>query len=247
MALKGSTKPLADNIAKTAIADHSEPVPASEDTPWETEGEAEQATAVVEQAAPASTAVAAPRGGFLSNVAGAEQDDGFSALDTEIGFGSFPMVKLDKSTFVIEGQEYPELRVRMHQARSKWILKRSNSQDDDNFVYSYDNVTATSGQTLASLRKEWAAEGFKEPISNMYMEVAAQVLSEGKHFDKLVLLNVAPASVKRLGGYRAELKIRGRSLSSVVTRCYPGDLIKISPKISFHPWNFEFISDIAPE
>lgn len=250
MALKGSAKPLSENeaAAKTQIQDQT--VPAAEDLPWkeeevsgETQDSQPSANAPVPAAPATGTAVSAARapGSFLAKVG--QEDDGFSALDDQIGFGSFPMAKLDKNTFVIENSEYTELLVIMLQARSKWILK----VDDENFVYSYDNVNDLSGKSLEQVKREWRAQGLKDSTTSMYMEVAARVLSEGKHQGKLVLLNVAPASVKRLGGYRAELAIQKRTLSQVVTRIFPGALIKINPKISFHPWNFEFSRDVTED
>lgn len=246
MALKGATKPMTENSpeTKTVIQDHSEE---GSDLPWKEEEGAEPMYSAAEEehppvaAAQPSKAVAAPSGGFLANVGGA--DDGFGALDDQIGFGSFPMVKLDKNTFVIENAEYSELLAVMFQARSKWIYK----VDDENFVYSYDNVNDLSGKPLSAKIREWKAQGLGDHSSSMYMEVAAKIVSEGKHKGKLVLLNVAPASVKRLGGYRAELKFKNRTLSQVVTRIYPGSLIKLNAKISFHPWNFEFSRDVADE
>jgi hypothetical protein len=59
---------------------------------------------------------------------------------------------------------------------------------------------------------------------------------------ELVLLNVAPASVSRLAGYKQRLKIRGQKLNEVITKLTLGK--KLTPKggkKTFYPWEFKLV------
>ena len=238
MALKGKTEALAENVK---VEDQSEAVAETTTEAWEEQAEvaAEETQALVQAASPATELTAPKKTGGLMAAVGAA-DDGFDALDDEIGFGSFPMVKLDKSKFVIDKAEYDEFHAVILSARPKWVYKA----DDDHLLYSYDQVYDTSGKTIEAVKAEWKADGVSTAISvSKYMECASKVVSEGAHQGRIVLLSVAPASVKRLGGYRAELKLTGKSLGKVVTRIFPGDKVQINPKISFYPWNFELVGN----
>lgn len=236
MALKGTTQALPENeIKDSTVAVAEAPAPA-QIPEWE-----QQAQAISESqpsqavAVQSSTTAVVPATTNRGIVAGAKVDDGFSALDEEIGFGSFPMVKLDKDVFVVEKAEHREFLCRIIGARPKWVYKA----DDDHLAYSYDQVVSTSGKDLKAIQAEWKANGLKDVEVSKYMECAAQFLTPGDHFEKLVLLSVAPASIKRLGGYRAELQITGQKLDETVTRVFPGAKVQVNPKISFYPWNFE--------
>lgn len=233
MALKGTSQALPEN----QIKDNTVPVTEAPAPEWEAQAEvlaeapASQNLAVQ---APSTTAVV-PATSNHGIVAGAKVDDGFNALDDEIGFGSFPMVKLDKDVFVVEKAEHREFLCKIMGARPKWVYKA----DDDHLAYSYDQVFTTSGKDLKAVQAEWKANGLPNVEISKYMECAAQFLTPGDHYEKLVLLSVAPASIKRLGGYRAELQITGHKLNETVTRVFPGAKVQVNPKISFYPWNFE--------
>lgn len=255
MALKGkpAVAPVAEALAEnvTTIVDQSTEatIPA-----WEQEAqqlEADNPIAVVEQPQTQALEVAAaPKGTSVMNALSDGEDDGFGALDDQIGFGSFPMVKLDKNMFIVERAEFQTLDVRLMSARPKYAFKakkdsnpKTKANDDDPMVYSYDGVTATSGLSLEAIKKEWAAEGFPHAEKSTYMECAAEVVSDNQYKGRIVLLNVAPASTKRLGGYRAEVKLKGHKLSDVVTTIFPGDKIEIDSKKSFYPWNFKLAAN----
>ena len=228
--------------ASTALQDHSE------DAPWE-EGQDGAQAAAQAPAAPAA-APAAPRAGTTVAAPDATggksgigaiavlQNDGFGDLDEEIGFGSFPIIKLDKNKFVVEEEEVDEFHCVMLQSRDKWIYKA----DDDNLFYSTDNEHDSAGRTVEERINEWVAAGFKrEKIeSRKYKEVAVKML-DTKLAGSMALLSVPPASVRRLGGYRAEVGVaHGVTLRQVVTKVLPGAKVQVNPKISFYPWNFKF-------
>lgn len=250
MALKPKTTPLNENEklsdTTTAVADAP-----NQEVPWGEQAEAmaenTKASEVVPHvAASPGTAVSAPAAApSRSFLQASAQDDGFSALDDQIGFGSFPIVKLDGSDFIVEKSEYEELNVVLHSARAKYLYK-AGPKDADPIFYSYDKIKDTSGASVESRLKEWKAEGFSNPTESMYMECAATVLSEGAHQGRIVLLSVAPSSVKRLGGYRAELAIKGKQLSQVITRVFPGDKITTVSKKTYNPWNFSYVGPYTP-
>lgn len=254
MALKGkpAVAPVAEALAEnvTTIVDQSTEAA----TPaWEQETEQLEASnpiAVVEPPKEQALEVTKPKGTSVMSALNKGEDDGFGALDDQIGFGSFPMVKLDKNKFVVERSEFDTLDVRLMSARPKYAFKakvdsnpKTKASDDDPMVYSYDGVTATSGISLDAIKKEWAAQGFMHAEKSTYMECAAEIVSENQYEGRIVLLNVAPASTKRLGGYRAEVKLKGHKLSDVVTTIFPGDKIEIDSKKNFYPWNFKLAAN----
>lgn len=254
MALKGkpAVAPVAEALSENAptVTDQSTEaaVPA-----WEQEAqqlEAANPVAVVEQPQAQALEVSKPKGTSVMNALSDGEDDGFGALDDQIGFGSFPMVKLDKSMFVVERAEFSSLDVRMLSCRPKHAFKakvdtnpKTKAGDDDPMVYSYDGVVSTSGISIEAIRKEWAAQGFPHAEKSTYMEVAAEVISDNQYKGRIVLLNVAPASTKRLGGYRAEIRLKGHKLSDVTTTIFPGDKVELDAKKSFYPWNFKLAAN----
>lgn len=254
MALKGksATAPVAEALAENAptVTDQS----SEATTPaWEQEAqqlETSNPVAVVEQPQAQALEAAKPKGTSVMSALNNGEDDGFGALDDQIGFGSFPMVKLDKNKFVVERAEFDTLDVRLMSARPKYAFKakvdsnpKTKASDDDPMVYSYDGTSATSGISLDAIKKEWAAQGFMHAEKSTYMECAAEVISDNQYKGRIVLLNVAPASTKRLGGYRAEVRLKGHNLSDVVTTIFPGDKIEIDSKKNFYPWNFKLAAN----
>ena len=220
------------------LQDHSEP---AGDTPWDDTPATAPAATVTQAPAPVPAPSNAPAVRPTNMVSQVTQNDGFEDLDGEIGFGSFPIVKLDKDKFEVDGESLDEFDCVMLQARNKWIYKVKNGDEEDMF-YSYDEQTDTSGRSIQDRYSQWAAEGYdvtKVEIRK-YLEVMVKMLS-GKLADSLALLSVPPASVKRFGGYRAEVAMaHKRQLNSVITTCTKGTKVQINPKISFYPWNFKF-------
>lgn len=223
-----------------ALQDHSE---APSDTPWSDD-------AVPDALAPTQVSTGAVRppvttgnaGGVMAGLSG----DGFDSLDNQIGFGSFPIIKLDKDKFDVNGEQLDDFDCVMLQARSKWIHK-VGEKDNESIFYSYDNEHDTGGRTVTSRYAEWKNEGYdvKSVDVREYMEVMVKVI--GTSLDgQLALLSVPPASVKRLGGYRAETRLsKGAKLNEVITKCTKAPLVKISAKVSFYPWNFKFVSKLS--
>lgn len=201
----------------------------------------ETAKEVVTVAEPNVPAVrsAEPKGMAVSH---RQDDDGFGAsMDKDLGFGSFPIVKLNEGKLQTEDQEFDELKVKALRAQSKHLIKaRAGQEDGIPFVYSYDGQVATDGRTVADHIREWMDDGDLErghdPITSEYKEVVVEI-QEGPLAGEIVILNVAPASKARLAGYNAKLRLKGKDITQVVT------LVKAGPKIdkgkkSFRPWDF---------
>lgn len=183
----------------------------------------------------------------------APSDDGFGDLDDQIGFGSFPIVKLDKDKFIVGDASLDQIDCIIMSVRKKYLFKvkqGSGDNEQESICYSYDGIHDTSGNPLSSVFEEWKEEGFEsDPSRSDYMEAVAQLADEaaGELNGQLVLLSVPPASVKRLAGYRAQLKVVYRQKpQQVITRCMKAPLVKITPKISFYPWDFKKVGN-APE
>lgn len=244
----------AKNVENTAAAPAA---PKVEDTtkaadPVEEEEEeevAEETATGSEDDTPAAAVPAVP-GNHPMAAAKEVVQDGFNSLDNKLGFGSFPIVKLDKDVF-FRGEKNigKEVHCIMMGARSKFLYKEKGVRNTKNLFYTYDHVTHGTGTKVADTLREWKVKGI-EVEQKEYQEVIAmhlEPLANGK-FKPIghVLLNVPPASASRLGGYRMEVtQFMGKPLSGVVTVCKAGDLVKMQND-SFYPWNFEYHSDVPP-
>jgi hypothetical protein len=179
-------------------------------------------------------------------------DDSFDDLDQDLGFGSFPMVKLDKDVFVTsDGDEFDHLDVILKRMSRKTLIKARAGQDDDiPFVYTYNNETALDGRSVADHLREWREDGDMpagaDPIKAEYLEVLAEVCGSGNEaYDgEMVILNIAPASKRRLAGYKLKLQAKGLAMHKVVTRVIAGAKITKGNK-SFHPWDFKLVGKLG--
>lgn len=203
-----------------------------------------------------STAIAAPSGGALAAapMQPAERDD-HDDLDGEIGFGSFPVLKLQNGTFVIDDVELGNnVDLILISSRKKWIIKEK-AQDTTNLVYSYDQrtVAGSTDETIEERIAKWAEEGVD--VTNLerkrYQEVVAVVVGSEKNYDKftkeLVLCSVPPASVRRLAGHRAKVKtLYNLKLGDIVTQAFKGRQLKGGNNKVFNPWDFKVVRKAKP-
>jgi hypothetical protein len=190
---------------------------------------------------PAGTSAAGDR------VLGELADEGFEGLD--IGFGSFPIVRLtDKNFSTNDGDSLGETFLCiMHATRTKWLYKAEDSNECDEFVYSYDQETTTSGnKTIDEVTAEWAAQGYDNPVWKKYLDITAQRVDYNtKQIGEVVILSVPKTSVARLTGYITTLKLgRRMSPSEVVTQVYAGQKVTAAKK-PFYPWAFKAYADVA--
>lgn len=244
--------PAASNVENASPAP-AEATPTLHDTSVPVE-EAAAAPVPQVQSAP-SHAVAAPLPaipghGGLPAIAD-DEDDGFSNLDDRMGFGSFPIIKLDKNLFALGDRDIgSEIFVQLLGSRDKTFYKERGKAKSEYMFYTYDNIKDISGRDVAAVLAEWKAKGI-DWDTKAYSECVAKLLKKtatGFEAAGVVLLNVAPASVARLSGYRFEIKnFKHKKVGQVITRVFPGDKITTKTKETFYPWNFEFAGDLPAE
>ena len=199
---------------------------------------------MVPQQAPAAQPIAAaqpagvPAGFAAGGIAQQLAAMGFEGLD--MGFGAFPIVKLQDQTFsTSDGDVLGNTFVCvMHQTRRKFLFKCDDSNDSDEMVYSYDKQTTTTGKSIEDVKAEWAAKGFVAPVWKEYTDVTAQLVDlPNREMGGVVVLSVPHTSNSRLSGYMTTLLVKGRQPNQVITQVYPGQRIT-SAKKPFYPWAF---------
>lgn len=255
MALNKTAKPISLNAAPAAavpapaeatLQDHTDAPAAEGSAPWEDSPPAVTAVRAPVTAPVQTTAATSGTPAVRPNAMAGMEDDGFGALDGEIGFGSFPIIKLDKDKFDVNGKEVEEFTCVMLSARDKWIHKVKEGENEEIF-YTYDRIVDTSNNSINDRYAGWIAAGY--PVDEQgklkvdvrkYVEVVVRMV-DTEMAGTLALLSIPPASIKRLGGYRAEVSLAHKvSLSQAHTKCVKGAKVQVSPKISFYPWNFKF-------
>lgn len=265
-------KQLAEAKAAEATAEDTAPFDEAENEEVQVkaaEVEAEQIEEQVETTAGKVPATTRPATGTAvttsssASVLDDSDDDGFGDLDQDLGFGSFPMVKLDGNMFVVNGEEYKTLDVQLLQTKQKMMVKARAGEDCNALTFTYidnnvdprklrpeeiQNLVATDGTLISDHCEQWVEDGEMEegakPVTSVYREVIARVFNTGTDLDgSLVILNVAPASKSRLAGYRKALQINKLKLTEVLTRLQPGPKIVKGSK-SFYPWDFKLIGKI---
>ena len=223
-------------------------------------------------------AMAAPSGGAVATrssraqVVETEDRQTFGDLDDEVGFGSFPMVKLKDEMFEITNTEIKVsgLDGVIVGARKKVLYKASDDENDDRVAYSYDQtnehgqVLTANGRILDDVIEEWKEDGEVTLKQSKYYEAqfmvlnvfhdapAKQTAAREALNGQIVLLSIAPSSVARLSGMKQTLKMRKlksgarATLDKVVTRITAG--AKVVPggdnKKAFHPWDFKPVGEL---
>lgn len=238
--------------APTDAIDDSEEQAASPD---DTVSPREQARALAQ----ASQPVVAPRanvpakatGGAMQTYDNSGADGGFDELDGEVGFGSFPMLVLDKGEFTCEEHTFSELAVIFCSTREKWFHKAEASNETRPMTYSYDGIHGMDGRPLEDHFAEWEEAGYDRSgfIKNKYREVAARVIDTGTDLDdRMVILSVSPTGIPKLAGYNTYLKSLGLDIRHVVTKLSRG--AKQTNKkngSTWYPWNFSFLGMVGEE
>ena len=248
------------NIQSNKPAPVAEPTIQNDADPYLTDAQADAALddepqgGVAEQVKSAVPSVQKPASKAVSTQVYEDvgNDSSFDDLDSDLGFGSFPMVKLDNSgQFVTsDGDEFDQLDVVIRRMTRKTLVKARAGQDEGiPFVYTYNGETALDGRSVADYIREWKEDGEMEPaadpIKSEYLEVLAEVHNTGnENYDgEMVILNVAPASKRRLAGYKLKLQAKGLPLHGVLTRVLAGAKISKGNR-SFRPWDFKFIAKL---
>lgn len=188
--------------------------------------------------------VATTTGGSVAHAV--DPSSKFQGVEDKVGYGSFPQIKLDKDKFIINDDEVDGFDFEPISSRPRWIHKANK----ETFVFSYDNHTATNGQLLSAVYADWKAAGYPSPEKREYQEVLG-IIKSGDHTDEMVILSVPPASVPRLAGVMARLRVtEGLTLDQVILRIEKGAKITTKAKDTFYPWKFTSLGkkeDYVPE
>jgi len=230
------------------------PPPAQQTPPPQTQAPVQQAVPqqmppqqmapAPQQTAPATQppGAAGPAGSLIAGPGGIAQalvNEGFEGL--EMGFGSFPVVRLQESTFsTSDGDNLGNTFVCiLHGSRKKWLCKCEDSNDAEEFIYSYDQVNTTGNRLVTDVLSEWAAKGWTSPVWKQYTDVTAQMVDlTNRELGGVVILSIPHTSNSRLSGYITTLCVKGRHSNQVITQVYPGQRVT-SGKFPFHPWAFK--------
>lgn len=208
----------------------------------ETQAEANPAVSSTTQ----MTAAHAHSGGMTTaassgQVADSLAAEGFNGL--EFGFGSFPTVSLQNDGKFASSDgwaERTEFDCIILSTVEKFIYKNGLAQGDpkEDFFYSYDGITTTSGEPVADKIAEWEANGWTAQ-KKKYLDAQAQMVG-GDCDGELAVLSVPTSSIPRLSGYLATVQMKhGVTPSMAVTRVYCGDKVA-KAKFPFYPWAFSF-------
>lgn len=146
---------------------------------------------------------------------------GFTCLRT--GFGSFPRVKVNRGKFEIDDTPAGHsMIVNIFDVRDMFVYRDRKGEDKNTrVVWSYDGVTTTSGESVASVQRQWEAEGFHEHNVRDYAEAIATIIEcdDPSKIGDVVLLNIPPTSKKRMAGYQVVLqRTHGTHIPMVLTR-----------------------------
>lgn len=203
--------------------------------------------APVQQIMPAQQPLQAPAvppvgGNIIAAAGGISQAlaaQGFEGLD--MGFGSFPIVKLQDTTFsTSDGDTLGNtFCCVMHASRKKFLLKCEDSNDAEEFVYSYDKVHTTGNKLVEDVKKAWGEKGWVNPVWKEYADVTAQLVDlNNRELGGVVMLSIPYTSNSRLSGYITTLMVKGRQVNQVITQVYHGQKVT-SGKFAFYPWAFK--------
>lgn len=243
-----SAQPKAD--AKPAMQDETQPATTEDTTPGSRFNNDQQ------DSLPATTT-----GGAVAPVKGGSGATGdFDSVAGELGFGSFPQIKLDKDKFIAgndQKNEMEEFDFRPMTSKARWIYKAQ--KDSKDFFFSYDQVQANDGTAVSQKLADWRAGGFMNPEIRKYQEVYGYIVSDGEYKDRMVILSVPPASAPRFAAYIAELSLKRYDgqpvddnnkpvpLNPSETICHITKGAKITTKDgnTFYPWEFKFLKRLA--
>lgn len=176
-------------------------------------------------------------------------DQGFKGL--EIGFGSFPIIKLANEGAFIDSEETDhgkDFVCQLLSTRPSYLFKQKDNSDSDVY-YSYgcdDNsplttTTAGGSTTIAELREEWLIEGGVLE-TKQYLEAVIVMKGDSEFCDEMFLLSIAPNSRKKIAGLIAGMEFRNESVSDTLICCEVGKKRKHGSNTYF-PWAFKVMRD----
>ncbi|CAM0049526.1 hypothetical protein VPHK404_0087 [Vibrio phage K404] len=257
------TEPEAEKV-ETKVETKPEP-----ETKVEVKSEAEpevvetKTTAVAEVEKAESTAVApkASKAVAANQVISQAADSGFEGL--ELGFGSFPMIKLENEGQFADSDENElgkHIRAVLQQSTPVYLYKQEGNEDGP-IAYSYDRNTLTSYKgsegdefkTVAEIKAAWEEEGY-ELEEKKYLEVVATICEDHEEFiegdvpegledieGETVMLRLAPASLKAFSGKVATLQMRNLPIQGATMDFLVGKKRKTNNGKVYFPWKFRLV------
>jgi hypothetical protein len=202
------------------------------ETVEETRGSDETSLAEVSRQTTAMAAAPVQSGSLEAQLA----EEGFEGMS--VGYHSFVTIKLPSDGIFATGDDEQvgtEIKVVLLQSKRKYVYNRDD--DDDAVLFSYDQVTTTSGESLSDALDEWKNEGAKVTEKH-YLDMQADVL-DGELEGETVMLSIAPSSVQKLTGYMGKLRRKGLNPKETVTQLYVMDKVKTKGGKQFYPWGFK--------
>lgn len=187
---------------------------------------------------PTNAAPAAGKGNVLKEL----EATGFEGL--EIGFGSFPVVKLENEGIFMTTEDDElgtEFECIVQSTRAKYLYANTKCEKkDEEAVYSYDMVTdSNTGEPIEDVIAEWASKGWGSEI-RPYVECVAILVTDGEPGD-MILLSIPKASRARISGFFGQNSMKyGLAPNQYVMRCVVGEKTK-NADFNFYPWKFEFV------
>ncbi len=255
------TEPEAE-VEKVETKVEAEPEPEVKSEP-EPEVVETKTTAVAEVEKAESTAVApkASKAVAANQVISQAADSGFEGL--ELGFGSFPMIKLENEGQFADSDENElgkHIRAVLQQSTPVYLYKQEGNEDGP-IAYSYDRNTLTSYKgsegdefkTVAEIKAAWEEEGY-ELEEKKYLEVVATICEDHEEFiegdvpegledieGETVMLRLAPASLKAFSGKVATLQMRNLPIQGATMDFLVGKKRKTNNGKVYFPWKFRLV------
>lgn len=220
-----------------------------EETAQETAKSTEVAQVQTKEVAVAKPAVS------TANVIETAADDGFGGI--ELGFGSFPVVKLVNEGVFNDSDENDlgkEFVATLQQSSEVFLYKQEGTDDGD-VGYSYDgiNLSAYNGdeefKTVEELKAAWEVEGY-ETETKKYLEVVVAI-DEEQEIEEVpeglkdllgepVVLSLPPSSVKAFSGKVATLAMNKKPIKGSKMKFMVGKKRK-NGNNTYFPWKFRLV------
>lgn len=188
-------------------------------------------------------------------------DNGFDGL--ELGFGSFPMIKLENEGQFADSDENElgkHIRAVLQQSTPVYLYKQEGNEDGP-IAYSYDRQTLTSYKgnegdefkTVEEVRAAWVEEGY-DLEEKKYLEVVATIVEDHDDFiegdvpegledieGETVMFRLAPASLKAFSGKVATLQMRKQPIQGATMDFLVGKKRKSGNGKTYFPWKFRLV------
>ena len=173
-------------------------------------------------------------------------EKGLSGL--ELGFGSFPIIRLMNDGEFADSDENEmgtSFTCKLINSKPSYLFKQKNNSDSDVY-YSYDAVnltTTTDGgsSTVEELKIEWKEDGWDLERKDYLECVVIMDDPDSEIVDEMYILSIPPSSRRKLAGVIAGLEFKGIDPSTVSFNCFVGKKRK-SGTNTYYPWAFKAVT-----